>query len=170
MDYAVLTRLMIRTAGVLTIVFAIGSIPVGVLLMWNSGAYSGPGLGAILAVVLSALSLPVLFGAAMFFLAGPITNRSFRTRSSPADQSLEASRFESAALFVLAWYVLVFAIPDAVSVLFRVVAIHGLGAAVPTVMAGEYAKLGGVAAKFIVAFGLIVYSRRLLSAKGTYRA
>src|SRR5260370_39895012 len=79
----------------------------------------------------------VFFGAAMFFLAGPITNRSFRTRSSPADQSLEASRFESAALFVLAGYVLVFAIPDAVSVLFRVVAIHGLGAAVPTVMAGE---------------------------------
>src|SRR5258708_11179069 len=136
MDYAVLPRLMILTAGVLTIVFAIGSIPVGVLLMWNSGAYSGPGLGAILAVVLSALSLPVLFGAAMFFLAGPITNRSFRTRSSPADQSLEASRFESAALFVLAWYVLVFAIPDALSGFFRVPAIHGLGAAVPSVIAG----------------------------------
>src|SRR5258708_20022709 len=111
MDYAVLTRLMIGPGGVLTIVFAIGSIPVGVLLMWNSGAYSGPGLGAILAVVPSALSLPVLFGAAMFFLAGPITNRSFRTKSSPPDQSVEASRFETPPRFLLPCTLLLFPLP-----------------------------------------------------------
>jgi hypothetical protein len=164
MDYAVLTRLMIRTAGVLTIVFAIGSIPGGLLVLTMStrGTSSGFDLATLLPVLLSSLSLPLLFGAALLFLAGPITARSFRTASTSANQSLDAIRFESAALFVLAWYVVVYAVPDAVQVLFYVV-MHAFGALAPVVMGPQYARLAGILPKVIIALGLILYSRHLLS-------
>lgn len=164
MDYAVFTKLMIRVAGFLTIMFAVGSIPASVL--WLTVA-TGGGPGVLL--ILGSLSLPLVLGTVLFLSAGRITNRSFPTHSASGARPIEAKGFESAALFVLAWYVLAYAIPDAVPASLFVV-MHALGArAVPIVMTTEYARLGGVAAKFIIAIGLIVYSRRLIAEKDAYQ-
>lgn len=167
MDYAVFTKLMIRVAGFLTIMFAVGSIPAAILALTVTYDH-GPSPETIL-VVLGSLGLPLLLGGALFLSANRITNRSFPTRSTTNAQPLDARGFESAALFILAWYVLAYAIPDAIPVSFFVV-MHALGArSVPLVMTTEYARLGAVVAKFIVAAGLIVYSRRLIAEKDASR-
>jgi hypothetical protein len=168
MDYAVFTKVMIRAAGFLTIMFAVGAIPAAILALTVTYNH-GPAPETIL-VVLGSLSLPLLLGAALFLSANRITNRSFPPRSTPPAQPVDARGFESAALFVLAWYVLVYAVPDAVQVLFYLV-MHGFGAGVmPVVMEAQYARLAGVLPKVIIALGLIVYSRRLISPKGASRA
>ena len=164
MDYAVFTKVMIRTAGFLTIMFAIGAIPSAILALTVTYDH-GPAPETML-VVLGSLSLPLLLGAALFLSANRITNRSFPVRSTPAAQPLDARSFESAALFVLAWYILAYAIPDVVPALLFLV-MQALGAqAVPIIKTTEYARLSGVAAKFIVAFGLIIYSRKLITERG----
>jgi hypothetical protein len=165
MDYAGLTRLLIRIAGMLSIAFAVGDRPLLLERVYD-GNRDAPWV--MLAGAFGSIIPPVVIGALLFVLAGPITNRVF-DRPASGDPRPELVGIESAALFVLGCYLLAYAILDAVYLLAKLKLYYALvdtnSYSAPSMLPNDFGQLCRTIVKLVLALGLILFSRGVVALK-----
>jgi hypothetical protein len=165
MDSAGLTRLLIRIAGMLSIAFAVGDMPVVLERVYDSNQ-NAPWV--IVAGAVGSILPSVLIGAILFVMAGPITNRVF-DRPADGGPRPELVGIESAALFVLGCYLLAYAILDAVYLVAKLrlyyAYIETNFPSAPSMIPNDFAQLCRTIVKFVLALGLIFFSRGVVALK-----
>jgi hypothetical protein len=159
MDEAALSRLLLKIAGLVIIVFAIASAPDYVVRALSARATEGSLTGYILLGVLPVL-VPLALGALLFTFPADIVRRS---TGLPASTSPDTAAAEKLAYVILGAYLLSQAIVDGAYLLGKLrlytIYIEGHGYAsdrTSPALPDDFARICGSVAEFILAWVLIL--------------
>ena len=120
MDYRALSKLLIKIGGVFIILYALKQAYESTSAAYALYAKEGVLVNALIAGALPVL-IPLALGLALFYFPGVITNRLLADDANPPVTEIKSiTRIEEAALMVVAVYILVHSLGDAVYWLSRV--------------------------------------------------
>jgi hypothetical protein len=165
-DFRGLSRLLLRIAGAVVVVWAIAQLPTKVMYVIHLREIGLP-LWVQIAMVASASALPILLGAALLTFPGVIVNRAISGEPTGATLPEALAKIEGVALAVLGMYMAVQALIDAAYLWGKLegywIYVQERPAAIPTMpkmLPDDAATIVATALEFVLGVALILGAAR----------